>query len=260
MAEAKNEVQVEIWPAAADAEIAKIAQQYRQASGLLMKLVNYVGGKAENALEFLPDGLKDGIESATAIAMQRCYEAASSISNSSWIPSSGTWTNKAVATLSGAVGGLGGLPSTLAELPFTVTTIFTAIQKVAMQHGFDPQDPAVKLECLAVLGSGGPLREDDSVELSYLSSRLAVNGTVVQAFIARYAPKLALVLSQKLAAQMVPVLGAVAGAGLNYTFISYFEEMAQVRFKLRKMAEVHGAERVAEMFRLQVTQKQLEAP
>lgn len=259
MAESNSEIQIEVWPESADLEISQIAQQYRDASGVLMKLVNFVGGKAENALEFLPDSLKDTIESATAAAMLRCYEAAATVSSSSYLPSTGMWANKAVASLSGALGGLGGLPSTLIELPFSVATIFTTIQKVAAQHGFDPQDPAIKLECLAVFGSGGPLSDDDAIELSYLSSRIAVNGTVVQALIARYAPKLALVLSQKLAAQMVPVLGAVTGASLNYTFISYFEEMAQVKFKLLKLSQQHGPARVSEMFRLQVGQKQLKA-
>lgn len=259
MAEADTESQIDVWPETADLEIIQIAQQYRDASGVLMKFVNFVGGKAENALEALPDGMKDTIEAATAAAMQRCYEAATTVSGSAFVPATGMWANKAFASLTGALGGLGGLPSTLVELPFSVTTIFTAIQKVAAQHGFDPQDPAIKLECISVFGSGGPLNDDDAIEFSYLASRVAVNGTVVQALIARYAPKLALVLSQKLAAQMVPVLGAVSGAGLNYTFISYFEEMAQVKFKLLKLAQQHGPERVREMFKLQVNQKQLKA-
>lgn len=260
MVKAHTDLQIDVWPETADLEIALIAKQHSDASGLLMKLANFVGSKAENALEKLPDSIKETLESTTAAAMQRCYDAATTVTNSSYFPTTGMWANKAVASLSGALGGMGGLPTTLLELPFSVTTIFTAIQKVAARHGFDPEDPDVKLQCISVFGSGGPLTDDDAIELSYLTSRVAVNGTVVQALISRYAPNLALVLSQKLAVQMVPVLGALTGAGLNYTFITYFEEMADVKFKLLKMAQLHGPQRVNEMFRLQLTHKLIKSP
>lgn len=54
--------------------------------------------------------------------------------------------------------------------------------------------------------------------------------------IAAVAPKLATVLGQKLAAQTVPLLGAVAGATTNYLFTSYYQEIAQVHFGLRRLA------------------------
>ena len=41
---------------------------------------------------------------------------------------------------------------------------------------------------------------------------------------------------QKLAAQTVPVLGAVAGATTNYMFTSYYQDMAHVHFGLRRLA------------------------
>jgi hypothetical protein len=43
-------------------------------------------------------------------------------------------------------------------------------------------------------------------------------------------------LGQKLAAQTVPVLGAATGAGTNYTFVTYYTEIAHVHFGLRKQA------------------------
>ena len=58
----------------------------------------------------------------------------------------------------------------------------------------------------------------------------------MQAVIAKIAPQLAVVLGQKLAAQAVPVLGAVAGAATNYAYTSYYQDMAHVHFGLRKLA------------------------
>ena len=54
--------------------------------------------------------------------------------------------------------------------------------------------------------------------------------------VARVSPRLATVLGQKLAAQTVPVLGAVAGAATNYAYTSYYQEMAHVHFGLRRLA------------------------
>ncbi len=68
------------------------------------------------------------------------------------------------------------------------------------------------------------------------SARAALSGATLQSLIARIAPRFATVLGQKLAAQTVPVLGAVAGAATNYAFTSYYTEIAHVHFGLRKLA------------------------
>jgi uncharacterized protein (DUF697 family) len=74
------------------------------------------------------------------------------------------------------------------------------------------------------------------VEIAFLSARMALSGTAMQAIIARVAPRLATVLGQKLAAQAVPVLGAVAGAATNYAYTSYYTDMAHVHFGLHRLA------------------------
>jgi hypothetical protein len=80
------------------------------------------------------------------------------------------------------------------------------------------------------------------VNTSFLTARLTLTGSAVQNLIASVAPKLAAVLGQRLAAQAVPVLGAVTGAALNAAFLSYYREVARIRFALLRLAEVHGAE------------------
>ena len=62
------------------------------------------------------------------------------------------------------------------------------------------------------------------------------------------APRLAAAMGQKLAAQMVPVLGAVTGAALNAAYLSYYREMARIRFALMRLAEVQGGEVVVAAF------------
>ena len=84
---------------------------------------------------------------------------------------------------------------------------------------------------------GGPLRKDDDIDLSFVSARLGLQGEVVSQLISKAAQKLSVVISQKLGSQAVPIIGAVTGATLNFTFMSYYEEMAHVRFKLKKLQE-----------------------
>ncbi|HHI81756.1 MAG TPA: protein EcsC, partial [Rhizobiales bacterium] len=73
-------------------------------------------------------------------------------------------------------------------------------------------------------------------DLAFLTLRVTLTGGAMQKLIATVAPKLAVVLGQKLAAQTVPVLGAMAGATTNYVYSGYYREMAQVHFGLRKLA------------------------
>jgi uncharacterized protein (DUF697 family) len=80
------------------------------------------------------------------------------------------------------------------------------------------------------------LSGDDGTDLGFLSARVALSGKAMQAVIHKIAPRLAVVLGQKLAAQAVPVLGAVAGAATNYAYTSYYQDMAHVHFGLRKLA------------------------
>jgi hypothetical protein len=70
----------------------------------------------------------------------------------------------------------------------------------------------------------------------------------VQRIITAVAPRLAAALGQKLAAQAVPVLGAVTGAALNATFLNYYREIARIRFALLRLSETHGAEQVLASF------------
>jgi hypothetical protein len=59
---------------------------------------------------------------------------------------------------------------------------------------------------------------------------------------------LAAALGQKLAAQAVPVLGAVSGAALNAAFLRYYREVARIRFQLMRLSVQHGAEAVTLRF------------
>ncbi|WP_233193085.1 EcsC family protein [Acidimangrovimonas sediminis] len=220
-------------------EIARLAARYRDASGPMMSLVNMVGSRVEKQIEALPDGVKDRIETIVERALHQAYGMAGRTlsGRASNAAATAERRHRAAALVTGAVGGMGGLASSLAELPVTVTLIFRAIQKIAASYGYDPEDEAVRLECLQVFAAGSPLAEDDGVNTSFLGARVTITGPALNRVVAAVAPRLSVALGEKLAAQAVPLLGAVAGASINYAFLRYYQEMAHVRFGLRRLED-----------------------
>lgn len=228
-------------------EVEELARRYKRANGPVIRLVNRLGTSLESQLSALPESVRQQIERITAQALQASYGLAART------PDLGARGPLAAVIATGAAGGAGGLPTAMAELPVTVTLFLNAIRAEARDAGLDPDADWVRAECLEVFAAGSPLKQDDGVNTSFIGTRLALTGSTVQNLIAAIAPKLAAVLGQKLAAQAVPVIGAVSGAALNAAFLSYYREIARVRFALVKLAEVHGSEAVEAEFRLATT-------
>ncbi len=211
-----------------------LAMRHARAGNLGIQMLNLIGGQAETLLSRLPDPVRNRLGEATEQALRAAMQAAHR--SRDVVSDAPGWWSRALSTAMGAAGGMGGLPTALAELPVTTTVLLRAIQDVAVEHGFDPAEPGVHYDCIQIFAAAGPLDHDDGSDLAFLSTRVAVTGTAVQALISRVAPRLATVLGQKLAAQTVPVLGAAAGAATNYAYTSYYQQMAHVHFGLRRLA------------------------
>jgi len=227
------------------AEIDALAARYARANGGAMALLNRFGGTVEKQLAALPAPVQARVLAMTQTALARAYGVAAQGGRMGRIGARG---HMALAGLTGAAGGFGGMATAAAELPFTITLILHAIQDVAQSHGFDPADEATRRACLEVFSAGSPLAADDGVNTGFLGARMTLTGPALHKMIAKVAPKLASALGQKLAAQAVPVLGAVAGAGLNLAFVSYYREMAEVRFGLLRLGMLHDPEAVSAAF------------
>ncbi|MEP1200634.1 EcsC family protein [Tateyamaria sp.] len=217
-----------------ETEIARLARRYASAGGLGIQVLNTLGTGADGLLDRLPDPVRGQLDSAARVALTQALRAASG--SRQVVPDQAQWLNSVVSTAMGVAGGFGGLPTALAELPVTTTLLLRVIEGVAVEHGFDPSAESVRFDCVQVFSAAGPLEHDDGADLAFLSARVALTGSAMQAIIARVAPRLAIVMGQKLAAQAVPVLGAVAGAATNYAYTSYYTDVAHVHFGLRRLA------------------------
>src|SRR5260370_441755 len=61
-------------------------------------------------------------------------------------------------------------------------------------------------------------------------------------FVTQIASRFGLVVSQKVAAQAVAVVGALGGAAVNLAFIEHFQDVARGHFTVRRLERVYGAE------------------
>ncbi len=240
--------------AAGLAEIAALAARQHRAGSVLLRAVTFAGGQVEDVLKSLPAGARGQLQEAVRAGLHRSYDAAA---RSRGGPVRGDRAHRVLAALSGALGGVGGLPTAIAELPVAITLIFRAVQEVAETHGEDPTAAETRLECLRVFGAGGPGEADDGIDTSFVGARLALTGAAVNRLIATIAPRVAAVIGQKLATQAVPVLGAAAGAGTNYAFIDYYVEIAHVHFGLRALARRYDPALVTAEFHRQLAARKL---
>lgn len=221
-------------PVDTEAELTRLANRYRAAAGLGVQLLNMLGGTAETLLDRLPANVRKGLGTAVDQALRVAMNAAQKSRKA--VPDQSERVNRIVTTAMGAAGGLGGLPTALVELPMTTTLLLRAIQGVAVEYGFDPATENVQFDCIQVFAAAGPLASDDGADMGFVSVRLGLSSGAMTKLIAIVTPRLAAVLGQKLAAQAVPVLGAVAGATANYVYTSYYQEIAHVHFGLRRLA------------------------
>ncbi|MDO5705060.1 MAG: EcsC family protein [Paracoccus sp. (in: a-proteobacteria)] len=220
------------------AAIERLARRYVDASGMAMDVLQSIGTSAEGLIARLPGPVRSRLDRITSAALSRAFDAAAG--SRRVVRDRGDWFNRMASTLSGAAGGAGGLAGALIETPLTVTLMSRAILEIAAEHGFSPEDHEVRAEALRVFAAAGPIAADDATDLGMLAAKLSVTGQTIQGLIARVAPRLSAALGQKLAAQAVPVLGAFAGASINYTFTRYYQELARVHFGLMQLSQESG--------------------
>ena len=163
----------------------------------------------------------------------------------------------------GAIGGAFGLAALAVELPVSTTIMLRAIAAIAQQEGEDLADPRTGLACLEVFALGGPASDETGAEADYFAVRAMLARGLVEIadfaidkgaigesapFLARFLTQIAsrfgVVVSEKVAAQAVAVVGAVGGAAVNLVFIEHFQEVARCHFTIRRLERVYGVDMV----------------
>ncbi len=240
---------------------------------LAMRLSNLLGWPIEQAVGALPAGVQTEVDRAVALALRTALHAAvvtlDPRRDRVRIPRWDRYSHRWLGIGSGAVGGATGLAGALVELPFFTTLAMRSIGAIAVQEGEDFSQVESRMACLQVFALGGYPRGDDAAETGYYGLRLSMalsltrasayvahNGLVrdagapaLVALMAALASRFGVTLSQKVAAQAIPVIGAFGGATVNLLFIQHFQRVAAGHFALRRLERIHGEDTVKAFYR-----------
>jgi hypothetical protein len=229
---------------------------------LTARFSNLVGRPIELVKHALPAAASEAIAGAASKALQAALRVALRTMRGQ-APSSSPLLHKSLAAVSGAVGGSFGFIALPVELPVSTVIMLRSIMDIARGQGEDLDDPETALACLEVFALGEPARDVGVLGHGYFAVRAALANTLTQAgrfiaergivaegapvivrFISLVASRFGVVVTQKVAAQTLPLVGALGGAAVNYAFITHFEEMAQAHFTVRRLERMYGKELV----------------
>lgn len=262
-----------ILPTSQDWRDLKRAVDLLESPTLTAKMANLIGSPLEFAVKRLPDSVSRRIHGAVEAALFKSAQAALwTMDNTPGKAASTRWHKLAAAT-SGAVGGAFGFTTLFIELPVSTTIMMRSVADVARSEGFDLREMSTRHACLEVFALGGNSGKDDASETGYyitrgftaevmrhLSAELAgraVGGSPVMIgltpkeagkwlakLVEKVAARFGVVVTEKFAAQAVPIVGAVAGATLNTMFTDYYQDVARGHFIVRRLERTYGYETV----------------
>ncbi len=246
---------------AEDIEALRLAHRRLEYPGFAARMTSRIGAPIQRFFKALPETWHERLQTTLRASLEQTLEVAIVSLGKQRGGRGGGRLHKALGMLSGAAGGMFGLPAVLAELPVTSGIILRSIADIARSQGENLDDPETRLACMEVFALGGRSESDDSADIGYygirlalgthltrISERVATQGIVrlsppgLVRFIAEIAARFGVVVTQKAALQMVPVLGAGTGSLINLVFIEHFQEIARAHFTMRRLERVYGSE------------------
>ena len=249
-----------------DTDALRNAVQLLEHASLAARLANMIGKPVELLGRALPAGASQAIATATTKSLEAALKVAL-LTIRGGPQESSQLLHRALAVASGAAGGAFGIFSLPLELPVSTIIILRSILDIARGEGENLNDPESALSCIEVLGIGGRTETDEAAKSDYFVVRgiLAKSVTEAARFIAergivgegspvlvrlitQVASRFGFVVSQKVAAQTIPVIGALGGAAINYAFIDHFQSVARGHFTVRRLERKYGKDLVFNVY------------
>jgi hypothetical protein len=237
------------------------AKKILEHPGIAIKITNLIGIPIEKVLKKLPATWNEKIGNITRTALQKAAEAAIfTMKDKPGKESYNKWHKTGVA-VSGGVGGFFGIVSLAIELPVSTTIMLRSIAEIARSQGESIASTETKLACLEVFALGGNSKSDENAESGYYAVRALLAKSISEAakfiadkgfveegapvlikVIAKIAQRFGIQITEKVAAQAIPAIGAAGGAIINTIFMDHFQDMAKGHFIVRKLERVYGKE------------------
>ncbi len=244
-----------------DSKDLRLAVNLLEKPGLSIRLINLLGYPIEGVIQALPRWIGQAIGNTATKAVGTAFYAALSTMDKKRHGRPFRWTHRVMVFVSGAVGGFFGLPGLIVELPVSTALMLRSIADIARSEGEELSSIDTHLACITVFALGGRSRSDNAADTTYYVARAAVTRTLSEAaeFITRrgmmeegapiairvmanLASRFGVIVTDKIAAEMVPILGALGGASINLLFINHFQAVARGHFIVRRLERKYGGE------------------
>jgi hypothetical protein len=261
-----------------DLEALRTAVGLLENTSLAARLTDILGKPIELIGRALPEGASNVIAAATTKGLNAALKVALRTMENRPEAAS-RLLHKALATASGAIGGSLGLMTAPLELPISTIIMLRSIADIARSEGENLADPDAALSCVQVFALGAGSTSIDSAESGYFVVRGMLAKSITEAarfitergiveegapilvrFIAQVAARFGVVVTQKLAAQALPIVGALGGAAVNYAFIDHFQDVARGHFAIRRLERAYGKEIVRAQYEQVRDESQGKAP
>ena len=236
--------------------------------GLAAKITHAIGVPLDRGISLLPAEVKSTINASATKAIGAAATVAFASMDTRVLGAvASNRLHKFMAASAGAMGGVFGLPALAIELPITTSIILRSIADIARSEQVDLKDPQTRVECLTVFALGGPGSGDDAAESGYYAVRIALANSVAEVaqfiaarsgaevsapalsnFVSKISLRFSAQVSQKIAAQVAPFLGAVGGAFINTLFIRHYQDMARGHFIVKRLEALYGKDAVQQAF------------
>ncbi len=250
-----------------DLEDLKYAKELLENPGFTAKITNAIGTPLEKALDLLPQGWSDMVNKSTHKALEVAARSALLTLNPQQKRPAANTLHKIMAAGLGAAGGFWGVAALGVELPASTTVMIRSIADIARSEDHDIDDPAIKIACLEVFALGGPSSQDDGSETGYFAVRTALAKVINDAvshiaakgladasapalvrIISQISSRFGIQVSEKIAAQSLPLLGAAGGAAINTLFIDHFQSIARGHFIILRLEREYGQNEVKQIY------------
>jgi hypothetical protein len=246
----------------ADHAALKVAVRHLESPNFAARLADYAGVPVNRVLGLLPRAANRQLSGLVRHAVMKGLDVAIDTLDEKPPPSPANWFSSFLVGITGGVSGVFGFSALAMELPLTTTLMLRSIAEIAQHEGEDLSQIEARLACLEVFAFGTK-RSNDTLDVGYYAARaliskytsdvaalvlergaIDVSAPVVTSLVGELVSRFGLVVSDKVAAGAVPILGAVGGATVNVIFMDHFQRIARGHFTLRRLERNYGAANV----------------
>lgn len=248
-----------------DLEEIKSAKILLENPNLPIQIANKIGKPIELGLNKLPEKFREQINKVVHKSIEKALDYITYSFNEKIRINPLTY--KIASAASGFGGGFFGLPGLFIELPITTMMILRAILETGKNKGENINDLQTRLSCIEVFALGGTSLKDNASESGYYTVRFVMTKAIKE--VAKYitgkglaeegAPFLlrlitsisaryGIIVSEKVMAQSLPILGGLTGATINTIFMDHYQKMATGHFTIRRLERIYDPSLVKEAY------------